>query len=290
MYEEIINYKYGVPIFVSTPINHQSSIIKKGTACNMHLHRQYEFLYIHSGSMICQSTDNKLKAEKGDILFVNSYTPHWTRYEVEGMEQILLQFDLPTTSDLSLKYVTRFSKVTDTPMYLFKSNEKDTEELKKCILSIADECYYQNDFWKEYVNANILMIMAILHRKKIISDSIRKREAEINKIKPAIEYINENYSQDISTAELSRLLGFNESYFCRLFKNAVGTNAIEYINFVRVCKAEHLLTKNISISDIASTTGFSSLSYFNRIFKKYNAYTPSEYKKILTSTNYEQIQ
>ena len=290
MREEIINYKYGIPIYVSAPIEHQPKTISKGAVCDIHLHRQYEFVYIDSGSMICHSPDDRLKIEKDDILFVNSYTPHRTRYEADGMRNILLQFDLPTTSDSSLKYVSRFSKVTDTPMYLFKANEKDTEELKKCILSIADEFYKQNDFWNEYVNANILMIMAILRRKKIISDSIHKKEAEIDKIKPAIEYINENYSQDISTAELSRLLGFNESYFCRLFKNAIGTNAIEYINFVRVCKAEHLLTKNVSISDIASTTGFSSLSYFNRIFKKYNSYTPSEYKKILTNTNIEQIQ
>ncbi len=71
-----------------------------------------------------------------------------------------------------------------------------------------------------------------------------------------------------------------------MFKNFVGTSAINYINFVRVCKSEKLLKKNVSLLEVTSKTGFSSLSYFNRVLKEYNHYSPSEYKKIINNREF----
>ncbi len=130
------------------------------------------------------------------------------------------------------------------------------------------------------------MLITALRRQGILSETVQKKIEEINKIRPALEYINENYAEEISTLDLSRMMNFNETYFCRLFKNIVGTNAINYINFVRVCKAEKLLKKNVSLLEVATQSGFSSLSYFNRVFKKYNHYPPSEYKQIINNREF----
>ena len=82
-------------------------------------------------------------------------------------------------------------------------------------------------------------------------------------------------------SEVSTLLGFNESYFCRIFKLATTTTFTEYLNFVRVCKAEKLLvTTQDSILDISLAVGIGSLSYFNRIFKKYHNCSPSFFRTV----------
>ena len=83
------------------------------------------------------------------------------------------------------------------------------------------------------------------------------------------------------------MFNFNEQYFCRLFKSIVGTSPINYINFVRVSKAEKLLKKETSLLKVANDMGFSSLSYFNRVFKKYKHYSPGEYKKIIRAREFE---
>ena len=102
---------------------------------------------------------------------------------------------------------------------------------------------------------------------------------EIQKILPALEYVNVNYSDDISLEEASSLLGFEVSYFCRLFKQATGATFTEYLNFVRICKAEKLLaTTTDTVLDVSASVGFSSVSYFNRIFKKYKNSSPSVYR------------
>ena len=72
----------------------------------------------------------------------------------------------------------------------------------------------------------------------------------------------------------------NPSYFCRIFKRASGSGFIDYLNFVRICKSEKLLAAGTkSILDVSYDVGFSSVSYFNRIFKKYKNCTPTEYRR-----------
>ena len=75
------------------------------------------------------------------------------------------------------------------------------------------------------------------------------------------------------------MLNFDPSYFCRIFKSAIGATFTEYLNFVRVCKAEKMLSRtNNSILDISEAVGFSSVSYFNRVFKKYRNCSPRAYR------------
>ena len=91
--------------------------------------------------------------------------------------------------------------------------------------------------------------------------------------------VNKNYSENVSLEEASSLLGFDTSYFCRIFKSATGATFTEYLNFVRICKAEKLLSQTKkSILEISEAVGFSSLSYFNRVFKRIRNSSPGNYR------------
>ena len=105
-------------------------------------------------------------------------------------------------------------------------------------------------------------------------------ENKTEKILPVLSYVNENYNENISLEKASAMLGFEQSYFCRIFKAATGATFTEYLNFVRICKAEKLLAKtSLCILDIALEVGFSSVSYFIRVFKKYKNCSPSHYRR-----------
>ena len=281
MYEQIIQYRSDSPVYASGDDLPPATHGKVGLISDMHLHKEYEFLYIPSGKLKCITSDGEYVLEGGDVLFVNSYVPHSTYSEADDTFTTLIQFNSPFVSDSSLHYITRFLKFCDTPAYVFKSGKPETQEVLNCMNVIVNEHKNHSSFWRDYVNANIFMLIAILRRYGILSDFATGKKEEIKKIIPAIEYINNNFSHPITTADLASILRFNESYFCRLFKNTIGTTATEYLNFVRVCKAEKLLKNGASISDASYQTGFSSLSYFNRTFKKYKHYTPSEFRKII---------
>ncbi len=286
MLEEIVQLQYPTPVYVGySPIPANKKIKPNHYVpyriSAMHLHNEYEFLRVDRGTIRCVTMKSEFTAHEGDILFISSYTPHSTFKETLDMHTTLLQFRLPSVSDAATRYIARFANSSQASVHVFKKGTEELSEIKKCFDAIIDEYIEQKPFWSDYIYANLHMLAAALYRQSVLSDSTAVNAEEIKRILPVLEYINENYADELSTCMLSKMLSYNETYFCRLFKNAVGTTPINYINFVRVCKAEKLLKKGVGLLEVAYETGFSSLSYFNRVFKKYNHYAPSEYKKMM---------
>lgn len=99
------------------------------------------------------------------------------------------------------------------------------------------------------------------------------------KLKRVIEFINENYTSDLSREGLAAAVGINPNYMGSLFKTYTGKTINEYINHLRIEDAsKQLLEKNRRITDIAFSIGFESLVTFNRVFKKIMGQTPTEYR------------
>lgn len=74
--------------------------------------------------------------------------------------------------------------------------------------------------------------------------------------------------------------------FCRWFKKSLGNSFVTYVNTARVEKACQLLSNsNISITDIAFSVGFESLSHFNRTFLKLKHVSPSQYRKSISQSS-----
>ncbi len=292
MYEEIVKFKDDIsirilgakvpPIDPAIPFKQRTKLIS-----NLHLHNEYEFLRINRGIFRCVTLDGEFYLEEGDIMFINKYVPHCTFTENNHTHNTLIQFRLPSDTDAIVHYISRFTNICDTSAFLFKKNATESLDVQNCVNTIINEYIEQKPFWRDYIYSHMFILLTALRRQGIISETVQNKIDDINKIRPVLEYINENYSDELSTYDLSRMMNFNETYFCRMFKNIVGTSAINYINFVRVCRAEKLLKKNISLLEVANKTGFSSLSYFNRVFKKYNHYSPSEYRKMINERSFD---
>lgn len=77
----------------------------------------------------------------------------------------------------------------------------------------------------------------------------------------------------------------SEGQFCRFFKSQVHMTLIEYINYYRIGAAcDQLLSGSEPVSSIATGCGYSNISYFNRMFRKYMHCTPKEYRKAHSET------
>lgn len=95
--------------------------------------------------------------------------------------------------------------------------------------------------------------------------------------KNVLEYIDKNYSEELSVEEIARIVGYSTDYFLKLFSEQMGKSLNTYINEVRCEKAiKRLLSSRDSISNIALECGFTSLRTFNRVFKTVTGLTPSE--------------
>lgn len=101
-----------------------------------------------------------------------------------------------------------------------------------------------------------------------------------NILRPALEYIENNYSEDISLEKMASVCNVSSSYFSKLFKKEIGVNFSAYINNYRVDKAKDLLKDtDMSVLNIALDLGFEDCGYFIKVFKKIEGVTPNIYRQ-----------
>ena len=93
------------------------------------------------------------------------------------------------------------------------------------------------------------------------------------------EYLQKNYSSDISLALLSRVFHLNEHYISRVFKEETGENFLSYLNRIRIEEAKKLLLESDKkIYEIAEETGFQSSVNFNYVFKRFAGISPKMFR------------
>ena len=118
---------------------------------------------------------------------------------------------------------------------------------------------------------------------EIIPESLLKKELMIIRrfSKKIIDDPSINYSLD----QLSKDTGLSQAKLQEGFKFLYGRTVTEYIRHVRLETARDLMeTSDLNISQIVYSIGFTSRSYFSKIFKQKYEMTPMEFKKQMFST------
>lgn len=104
-------------------------------------------------------------------------------------------------------------------------------------------------------------------------------EASVGTLGGAIDYINKNLFKDISIDEICREVHISKYHFCRRFKSAMGMTVMDYILKTRIIHAKEMLKKeSASVTEVSERCGFSSVSYFCRVFKESVGVSPLKYR------------
>ncbi len=107
-----------------------------------------------------------------------------------------------------------------------------------------------------------------------------KEQESLELMAQACLYITDHCGQSLSLGDVAHHVGISKSHFSHLFKHCTGQTFIDYLTTERIRRAETLsLDSSKSITDIAFEAGFSSISSFNRAFRKIKGITPSEFRE-----------
>ncbi|RNL75246.1 AraC family transcriptional regulator [Sinomicrobium pectinilyticum] len=252
-----------------------------------HYHPEYELVYISKGRGTVYTGDYIGPYQPGNIFLIGSHLPHMFETSTVG----------PASGDegISEAYVVHFG---DKFIRGFYENSIEfgyiTSLIKESVtgLSFSSPGKKVYKIFQKTTSGNIqentlhfLRILYYLQQKKKIQlatpawiDQFNSGDKKLNKV---LQYIMLHFQEELSLTEISSYAGMNKTAFCRYFKMKTGKSFVEFLNDLRVsfaCKT--LLEKNISrsISDICYASGFNSLSYFHRIFKRSKGVAPSEYR------------
>lgn len=100
------------------------------------------------------------------------------------------------------------------------------------------------------------------------------------KIKQAVEYIEQNYASDLNMAVVSNYISMNYSLFSYSFKQYTGSNFVNYLKDIRMKEAKRLLKEtDMRILEISQAVGYENEKHFMKLFKAACGVSPSEYRK-----------
>jgi len=136
---------------------------------------------------------------------------------------------------------------------------------------------------------SVLELMSILHDLSVSPDmqvlsSATPVEGGLDlksrRLEKVFDFIRHNYDRDISLGDVAGLVNMPEGSFSRFIKKRTGRTFIESLNDIRLGHASRMLISTTqTIAEISYRCGFNNLSYFNRLFKRKNSCTPSEYRE-----------
>lgn len=150
-------------------------------------------------------------------------------------------------------------------------NVEEGYNLSDMFILKADNCNNQNDIHKLHYEMIIKFTkrMYIINNEKIYSKQIVH----------AISYISDHLHGRIKIEDVANHLSLSVAYISRLFKKETGMVLSEYINIKKIESASSMLQfSKYTDLEISTMLGFSSQSYFIKIFKRYTGMTPKEYK------------
>lgn len=130
-------------------------------------------------------------------------------------------------------------------------------------------------------DTDLLTAQQIIHILTLIcTESNEKNELLSDKLKTILHYLDDHYTENISLDQLAEQFFISKYYLSREFKKEFGTTIIQYVLAKKINNAKELLRySNSSIEEIAHLCGIDDASYFNKVFRKMEGCTASEYRK-----------
>lgn len=109
---------------------------------------------------------------------------------------------------------------------------------------------------------------------------LEEKTHHYEKIKQAIEYMDEHYSYQPSLDEVALHIGMSKYHFSRIFKSYVGVTPMQFLQATTLSYAKNTLLSSCSLLDASLELGLSSSSRLHDLFVNFEGVTPLEYKKM----------
>lgn len=256
----------------------------------------FDLIFVEYGELYITENGDSYHLEAGDILLLSpdgthyghqiSKTRtlfHWLHFAFDGQvtitsKNINAKNEVRKKTDASLYRSTKDYIIL--PVYKHLSPEEQQsllKFLKKVNLVMLDN-YKKHKYINQqsnglYTQDQFFQLLQLLQIQSTQTKESNKLAAEV------MRYLMEYHHTPITLQELSEQLNFHPAHLIRCMKKEYNMTPIEALNKIRIDKAKQLLDySSMTNAEIAASVGFTSASYFNRIFKKLTGTTPKEYK------------
>lgn len=247
-----------------------------------HYHNLLEISVVLSGEGYYFVEGKAISVKKGSIIIFNPLVPHaWLANKDNPPIQKTFTF-YPTLligDEIEKEENEAFREYLHHMTYLY-IDEKESIRYVELLENIYKEYIDKKEGYQQSIKYLLLLLFIYLFRGKISVQEKKKKNSSYADIDHAIKYMKNNFHNNISLEEVANKVYMHPNYFSTIFKKKCGISFADYMNILKVSMATELMqSTDLTIEEIATKCGFSSLSNFYRVFKKIHEISPAKYSK-----------
>ncbi len=254
-----------------------------------HSHDETEILYLLSGEADVLIGSDIYTARPGDIVLIARNEPHEIRVNPQQAltRHLLLEFGQQLLADdYALLAGRRFVRpllrpdemARDDPLY------GPAQQIKRLLRRTENELQAPQAGQLSAVRGLLCQLFVCIVRSLPTAEAPQFERSfwQQRRWSAVLEYIAEHCMEEITMEQAAERAGYSVYHFCRCFREHVGVPFHQYVNRFRVDRAALLLADQaLSITQIASMSGFDSIKTFNRVFRQQTGMSPTQFRHSL---------
>lgn len=266
---------------------HIQKLDKVTEAQKPHTHDYFQIYYISKGTLKHYVENESASLSQGDMFIIPPKVTHYilpsSNTEFYSLSFMASLFSEEYPSNKLAKNFLRFL-ITNKIEYIKPKITVNPDEIfyiESIMAHILKEFNTKPFAYMDTIQASTLLLVTMLARKyfsKTVNSISDHFENKKQFILHCVEYIKNNYSDQITLDEISKKSAISKSNFCSLFLSITGYSFNNYLNICRIKASTEYIKKGFKITAIYGLCGYNDFSTFNRNFNKIMGMSPREYK------------
>lgn len=250
----------------------------------LHWHSEFEVIRVKEGSLELFLDNERRLLLAGEVAFVaagvlHRATPHDAVYECVVLDlNLLCRHGSGRVTGLLLPLLGEGVAI--------KQTGNGEAPLRTAVGTLMEALATEAPYFELKVLSAATDVVFLLYREGRITLPEKNLLAGKGRatIAALVAWIEENYTEKCTLADLAAIAKMGEKYLCRFFRDYTGSTPVSYINRLRVERAcLRLCEAEQTVTEVAFACGFNDASYFCKIFKRFKGMSPREYRAIALS-------
>ncbi len=260
---------------------------------NMNSHDFWEIAYVYEGAAFIHTEKGTKKLNSGNFVLIKPGSTHSVTAAQESKKTTMWMCSCIFTRKYFNDIFSEYLKISDLSCYslyntlgnnqasIIRLSDDNANNIKHLLWMIAHEYNHHTSGSNDIIRNSLINLLVFITRMyEYETTKLSGVVSKSHEIDELAKYIRSNFAYKLSLDFLARHMHISREYLSRYFKKHMGKTISEYLTEVRIEKAKQML-KNTShpIGDICEHCGYSSISSFQKAFKKAMGVSPSMYRK-----------
>jgi len=258
----------------------------------MHWHDHFEIALVLEGRGNFMFGRRALRAEVGDIFFIDNSQPHVALADPDTSLRLLLVLFRPELiagpgcRELDLGYLAPFRTDDLAGSPRVRGRTPLAARLIPVLEDLRDIWAHRDPADRHLADATLRHALALVTRERLagtLTAAARAAADRREQIRPVLAYVDRHCRERITLNDVAAVVHVSPSRMRHVFKDVTGVSFKEYVTQVRVAEAKRLLLgTDLSVSEIARAVSYTNLHQFYRVFYRSCAMSPGEYRRYYT--------